>query len=241
MHSWSRPTAPGSTAPFSSLSTALVADACVRRGIDLRIGPVGLGPIAAVGMIGGRVLPAQHAGSVDVFLEAIDGSQPGDILVIDNSGSLTEGCIGDLIALEAQAAGLAGIVVWGANRDTAELQVIGLPIFSLGRCPAGPRRADPRQPDALSVARVGEHLVSADDSVFGDDDGVIFVASDLVEAVLATARLIQARERQQAADVRSGRTLRSLLRFDEYLATRSLQPGSTFREHLRAIGGAIEE
>ncbi len=49
-----------------------------------------------------------------------------------------------------------------------------------------------------------------------------------------------ARERRQAADERSGITLRSLLRFDEFLATRSLRRESTFREHLRIIGGAIE-
>jgi 4-hydroxy-4-methyl-2-oxoglutarate aldolase len=225
---------------FSSLSTALVADASVRLGIDARVGPIGLGSVASTGRIAGRVLPARHSGSVDVFLEAIDGSRPGDSLGIDNAGLLTEGCIGDLIALEALAAGLAGIVVWGAHRDAAELLEIGLPVFSLGRCPFGPLRVDPRPADALSGARIGDHLVSADDWVFADDDGVLLVASARVEVVLATARAIHARERQQAADMRSGLTLRSQLRFDEYLVTRSLRPEATFREHLQAIGGAIE-
>ena len=59
------------------------------------------------------MLPARHAGSVDVFLEAFDRAAPGDVLVADNGGRLDEACIGDLIALEAQTAGLAGMVVWG--------------------------------------------------------------------------------------------------------------------------------
>ncbi|HZM21166.1 MAG TPA: hypothetical protein VFC02_05450 [Anaerolineales bacterium] len=51
----------------------------------------------------GRVLPARHYGSVDIFLETMGNSQPGDILVIDNGGRLDEGCIGDLTTLEAKA------------------------------------------------------------------------------------------------------------------------------------------
>jgi len=226
---------------FSWLATALVADACVRLGVDVRVGPAGLRPAAGTGSIAGRVLPARHSGSVDTFLEAIDHSVPGDILVIDNAGSLDEGCVGDLVTLEAVAAGLAGVVVWGAHRDSAELRAIGLPVFSLGACPAGPRRTDVPPPDALAVAHVGAHVVSPDDWAFADDDGVVFVASGRVDAVLDTASSIHARERQQAAEVRSGISLRSQLRFHEYIVARSLRPDLTFREHLRTIGGAIEE
>ncbi len=68
--------------------------------------------------IAGRVLPARHYGSVDIFLEAMETAGKGDVLVIDNHGRRDEACIGDLTVLEAQAAGLSGIVVWGFHRDT---------------------------------------------------------------------------------------------------------------------------
>ena len=95
---------------FSELSTPLIADACLRLKIPLRLAPSGIRPVTMKSHIASRVLPVRHYGSVDIFLEAMGAAEQGDILVIDNTGRLDEGCIGDLTALEAQASGLAGIV-----------------------------------------------------------------------------------------------------------------------------------
>ena len=226
---------------FYNLSTPLLADACVRLSVPLRTAPPGIRALIQDVKLAGRILPVQHYGSVDIFLEAMGAADPGDVLVIDNAARPDEGCIGDLTALEARANGLAGIIVWGCHRDTAELLRIAFPIFSYGSFPAGPTRLDPRPADALIYAHFGKLQVTREDVVFADADGVLFAPFTQVVALLEAADTIQRTERRQAQLLMEGKTLRQQLRFDEYLTHRSRNPDYTFRDHLRNIGGAIEE
>ncbi len=91
---------------FADLTTPLIADACVRLHIPLRMAPSGIHPLVRGMRVAGRVLPARHRGSVDVFIEAMKKSIPGDVLIIDNQGRTDESCIGDLTVLEAEDLGL---------------------------------------------------------------------------------------------------------------------------------------
>ncbi|PZF86456.1 RraA family protein [Jiangella anatolica] len=224
---------------FEDLTTAHLADACLRAGVPLRC--AALPPVTAGHRAAGRALPCVHVGSVDVFLEAYESAGPGDVLVVDNGGRRDEACVGDLAVLEARAAGLSGVVIWGLHRDTADVRSIGLPVFSLGALPAGPRRLDHRPADALTRATVAGFDVTREDAVLADDDGVVVVPLDRAGELAALAASIRDTERRQADLVRDGTTLRDQLRFAEYLARRRDVPGLTFRAHLRAIGGAIEE
>jgi regulator of RNase E activity RraA len=222
-------------------TTAAVVDACVRLGVTPRIAPPGLSPLDPGMRVHGRVLPARHFGSVDVFLEALNGASSGDVLVIDNAGLLDEGCIGDLIVLEAKYAGVGGIVLWGAHRDSAELRRIGLPVFSYSTVPNGPLRMRTRTPDALQAAYVGAASVTRADVVFADDDGAAFVGEQDLTGVLRETEAIIAMERRQVQLAAEGTGLREQFGFDDYLSRRASDPAYTFREHLRQRGKAVEE
>ncbi|HEX2916287.1 MAG TPA: RraA family protein [Chloroflexia bacterium] len=226
---------------FAALTTAHLADACIRAQVQVRCAPASLRPVIPGSRLAGRVAPARHVGSVDIFLEALEEAQVGDVLVVDNCGRLDESCVGDLMALEAQAAGLEGIVIWGLHRDTAEIRAIGMPVFSLGAIPTGPQRLDIRPQDALEAADVGEWRVNRENLVVGDDDGVLFVPANGAAELFTIAETIRDTERRQAEKVRTGHSLRNQMQFSRYLAQRQQSPSLSFRDYLRATGGAIEE
>src|SRR4030081_3130439 len=226
---------------FAALTTAHVADACIRAQTPVRCAPALLHAVVPGSRLAGRVIPARHAGSVDIFLEALQGAAPGDVLVVDNGGRLDESCVGDLVVLEGHRAGLEGIVIWGLHRDTADIRAIGLPVISLGAIPTGPQRLDVRPEDALESAVVGDWTVSREDLILGDDDGVLLVPVARAADIFTLAETIRDTERRQAELMRGGVSLRSQVQFDVYLAQREETPSLSFRDHLRGVGGAIEE
>ncbi|MGH2711446.1 MAG: RraA family protein [Actinomycetota bacterium] len=228
-------------AELASLTTPALADACLRLDVELRVAPAGLRPVIAGTTAAGSVLPVRHAGSVDGFFEAYERASEGDVLVVDNGGRTDEACIGDLTVIEAREAGLAGMLVWGLHRDTDEVVALGLPVFTYGSMPAGPLRARPRPEDALESAEFGPFTVSSQDAVLADADGAVFVPLSRVDELVAAARAIMDVERAQADAARDGTSLREQMRFAEYLSRRETDPSYTLRQHLREVGGEIEE
>jgi regulator of RNase E activity RraA len=225
---------------FTALTTAHVADGCVRAGVAVRCAPALVQAVIPGSTLAGRVLPTRHAGSVDVFLEAINAAEPGDVLVVDNGGRTDESCVGDLIAFEAKIAGLGGIVIWGLNRDSIDLAAIGIPVFSIGSIPTGPLQAGARLADALESATIGDWVVGQDDFVLADEDGVLFVPANSANEIFNFAETIRDTERVQSERIRAGVSLREQVQFDSFLAKRLKNPELGLREHLREVGGAVE-
>lgn len=76
--------------------------------------------------------------------EALASVRPGEVLVITMPEPAPFGAVGELIVLQAQARGAAGMVVDVAVRDIAELKEIGIP-SGLGSCASGDEEGRPWQ------------------------------------------------------------------------------------------------
>ncbi len=221
---------------FQQLATPLVADAVIRLGLPATIAASGIRPVVAGSKFAGPASPVVLNGFADRILECIYRSDAGDVLVLDNKGRSDEACFGDLAAYEARSQGLVGIVIWGRYRDSAEVEEIGVPLFSYGTYPLGMQRAFAPVEEPLARCQFDEANVERGDYVFADDDGVLFVPKDHIESVVDTAEEIRGAEQAQVEKIRAGTTLREQLQFDLYLREKKNNPSLTLGEHMKKIG-----
>ena len=69
----------------------------------------------------------------------------------------------------------------------------------------------------------------------------LFHIAARLDELFGLAETIRDTEHRQADQIRAGRSLREQVSFKQYLERRAADPSLTFRQHLRAVRGAIEE
>lgn len=151
---------------------------------------------------------------------ALDLAQPGDVVVVDAGGDLTNAIIGELMVLHATQRGIAGIVIHGAIRDSAEIATQDLPVYAAGVTHRGPYKDGPGEIN-VPIAIDGM-TIEPGDLVVGDADGILAVPHDHAEAVLDAARRKLAAEERSAVALRAGTSDRSQIR------ARAIALGATF-------------
>lgn len=136
--------------------------------------------------------------------KALDMALPGDILVVDGQGDLTNSLIGEIMVRYAARRGIGGLVLDGTMRDYDGIAALAkLPVFSRGYTPMGPYKNG--SGEINTIISCGGAVVRPGDIVVGDADGVVFVPRQDAEAVLAATRAISAKERQIFADIENDR------------------------------------
>ena len=221
-------------------NTPLLADAAFRAGAQLEVPEPGLRPLDPGTKLAGPVVTVEANSDLVTILEAVHHAGPGDVIVISNRGP-DAAVIGDLIGTEAVRKGLAGFLVDGFVRDSAELIDLGMPVFCRGTYPVGPLKL----PGAAGVGSIGERVRIGGASVepgmwaFGDVDGVVLIAADALSAVFEAAAAAASRETELARVIASGTALGDALELDAFLAKRAEDPDAGFNDHLATLNWAI--
>jgi 4-hydroxy-4-methyl-2-oxoglutarate aldolase len=119
-------------------------------------------------------------------------ARPGDILVLTSLEPKAVALVGDLLATQAQARGVAGLLVDGAVRDVEELAALGLPVWARYVRAQGATKGAVGKLDVPVV--VGGIEIRPGDAVVLDGDGATVLGAERVDEVLALA---VERERQE--------------------------------------------
>ncbi|MBB5867806.1 RraA family protein [Allocatelliglobosispora scoriae] len=149
-------------------------------------------------------------------LRAVETAAPGDVIVVDGGGREIA-LAGELFARGALVRGLGGIVIDGGYRDMAYISGCDLPVYSRFVTPmAGTVSA---LGDLQTPVTCGGVTVNPGDIVLADEEGLIVVAPDQVDDLLARAAAVKDAEGRLVARLTAGATLSQVTNLDQHVDT----------------------
>jgi RraA family protein len=191
-------------AKFRELPVANISDSMSRMtaaGAKLR-------PIHAGGVLAGPAFTVKTRPGDNLMVhKALDIAEPGDIVVVDGGGDLTNSLIGEMMTAHAQQRGIAGIVIYGAIRDYDTLHAGHYPVFAAGVTHRGPYKDGPGEIN-VPIAIDGM-VIAPGDLVVGDGDGLVCVPYEQTAEVLKATEAKHAAELKQIEAIRAGKSDRA--------------------------------
>ncbi|MGK7869823.1 RraA family protein [Falsiroseomonas sp. E2-1-a20] len=184
---------------FRKLPVANVSDSMSRifaAGPTLR--PMHSGAVMAGPAFTVRTRPGDNL----MVHKAIDIAAPGDVVVVDAGGDLTNAIIGELMLAQMVRRKLGGIVINGAIRDSGALARQPFPVFAAGVTHRGPYKDGPGE---INVAiSMGGLVIEPGDMILGDEDGFVSIAYADAETVCKATEAKHAAETKQMAEIEAG-------------------------------------
>ena len=167
-----------------------------------------LRPMHGEGKLAGPAFTVKTAAGDNLLVhKALDMAKKGDVIVVDAGGSLDNAIIGELMMSRARQRGVAGIVIWGAIRDSAEIRAGSYPVFAAGVTHRGPYKNGPGEINVPIM--MGGTPVNPGDIIVGDADGLVAIPQDQAERILKSAQAILAKETAAMKEINAGTVDRS--------------------------------
>ncbi|HVV39697.1 MAG TPA: RraA family protein [Nitrobacter sp.] len=191
-------------AKFRALPVANISDSMSR----MAAGGATLRPIHREGILAGPALTVKTRPGDNLMVhKAIDMAEPGDVIVVDGGGDLTNALIGEMMATQAERRGVAGFVIAGAIRDYDTLHAGAFPVYAAGVTHRGPYKDGPGEIN-VTIALDGM-VIAPGDLIVGDGDGIVCVPFDAAADLLKAAEAKHQAETRQMAAIRNGTVDRS--------------------------------
>lgn len=158
-------------------------------------------PINHVPLLGPAFTIKSRPGDNLLLHKALDLAQPGDILVVDAQGDMSNSIMGELMVLWAEQRGLGGFVIDGAIRDFSTLKNMSIPIYAAGVTPAGPYKDGPGE---INVpVSCGGVVINPGDILVGDEDGIVVIKPEDASEILKKAKAKNIAEEKTMEDIKN--------------------------------------
>ena len=184
---------------FLGVPVANVSD-CMAR---MTAGGARLRPMHGSGAMAGPALTVKTRPGDNLMVhKALQLAVPGDVIVVDAGGDLTNAIIGEIMTSYARSRGVAGIVINGAIRDCGAIRQGDFPVYAAGVTHRGPYKDGPGEING-TIALDGM-TIAPGDLILGDDDGVLAIPFDQVETLYQAAQAKHEIEERMLADIAAG-------------------------------------
>jgi len=180
---------------FAGLPVANIADMMNRMFcINAKIRPMNAAPLLGVAFTI-KCRPGDNL----LLHKALDMAQPGDILVVDAQGDMSNSIMGELMVMWAMKRGLGGFVIDGAIRDIGAIKNMNIPVYAAGITPAGPYKDGPGEIN--TPVACGGIVICPGDIVVGDEDGLVVVKPEDAPGVLMKTKAKNAAEQKTMEEI----------------------------------------
>jgi regulator of RNase E activity RraA len=184
---------------FARLPVANVSDSMSRMtGGGARLRPMH----RARGLAGPAFTVKVPPGDNLMVHKAIALAEPGDIIVVDAGGDLTNAITGEMMLMQMIKRGVAGLIINGAIRDAGYIRNQDFPVFAAGVTHRGPYKNGPGEIN-VPIAIDGM-VIEPGDLIIGDDDGLLCVPFNQTDAVFKAATAKIETEQRQVANIQAG-------------------------------------
>jgi regulator of RNase E activity RraA len=199
IHKRTRKVDAGLAARFRGLPVANISD-CMSR---MTAGGARLRPMHAGGGLAGPAFTVKTRPGDNLMIhKALDLAEPGDVIVVDGGGDLTNALIGELMLAHAVKRGIAGFVLDGAIRDYDTIHAGQFPVFAAGVTHRGPYKDGPGEINCAIA--IDGMVIEPGDLIVGDGDGMLCVRYAQAEELYRAAKAKNDAEVKQLAAIQAG-------------------------------------
>jgi 4-hydroxy-4-methyl-2-oxoglutarate aldolase len=184
---------------FARLGSATVYEASGREGLV----DIPLVQVVPGSRVAGPARPVRCGQDDNLMVHAaVAEAAPGEVLVLTMPEPRPVALVGELLATQAKAAGVAGLLVDAAVRDLEQLRAVGLPIWARYVRVTG---AEKRVPGVIGEpVEVAGATIRRGDVVVLDADGAVVVELERIDVVLKAGLAREEHEREKRARLEAG-------------------------------------
>jgi len=145
-----------------------------------------------------RVFPGDNL----MVHKALDVARPGDVVVINAGGAMSNAVLGDIICTKAKHLKIAGFVIDGLIRDLPSILPLDIPVYACGTTSIGPLHRGPGEVNYPIAC--GGIVVFPGDLVVADSAGIVIVRKQIAPELLRRLQTFSAAQNKYLEAVRRG-------------------------------------